>query len=56
MTIKPDSRWRPSFEKARGRLLVDKLMAGGGFGTGETTEGVTAAAALSEGASRTRSC
>ena len=32
MTIKPDSRWRPSFEKARGRLLIDKLMAGGGCG------------------------
>ena len=33
MTSKTDSsRWRPSFEKARGRVLIEKLMAGGSYG------------------------
>ena len=35
MTSKTDSRWLPSFEKARGRVLIDKLMAGGNGGSGE---------------------
>ena len=37
MTSKADSRWRPSFEKARGRVLIEKLMAGGALSYGETT-------------------
>ena len=32
MVRKAGSKWRPLFEKARGRLLLDKLMTGGGGG------------------------
>ena len=41
MTSKTDSRWLPSFEKARGRVLIDKLMAGGGGGEGVSSPGET---------------
>ena len=30
MVRKADSKWRHSFEKAKGRLILDKLMTGGG--------------------------
>ena len=54
MTSKSDSRWLPSFEKARGRVLIDKLMAGGG-GSGEwassgETNGSTEAGSAAGGA------
>ena len=39
MTSKTDSRWRPSFEKARGRVLIGKLMAGGGPVGDDANEG-----------------
>ena len=53
MTSKTDSRWLPSFEKARGRVLIDKLMAGGGSGEGPSageTTGSTEAGSAAEGA------
>ena len=57
MTSKADSRWLPSFEKARGRVLIDKLMAGGGSGEGallgETTGSIEAGSAAG-GAARRR--
>ena len=67
MTSKTDSRWRPSFEKARGRVLIDKLKAGGGSAEGALlgeTNGSTeagsaaggAAAGLREEASRIHNC
>ena len=65
MTSKADSRWLPSFEKARGRVLIDKLMAGGGgsggegvSSPGETTGSTEAgsAAGLREDASRIHNC